>query len=148
MWTDMMEMWQVKQIRVLGAIVLLGALTACNDSSPTTPTPSVPPTTRVFEGNLTRNGATAHDFTPERGGTITATLTTLGGPDGLEVGLGIGNWFAGACSIIFANDRATRGFTLSSQLPQGGPLCVRIYDAAEQIPAGTSVGYAIEVVHP
>ncbi len=138
----------VRRMRVLGAVVLLCALAACDDGTPTGPTtPQGPPTTVVFEGTIGRNGAASHDFTPTRGGSLTATLTSLGGPEGLEVVFALGNWFGNACSIVFANDRATRGSVLPAQLPQGGPLCVRIADGGN-IQAGTIVPYTIEVVHP
>lgn len=141
-------MWQ-KKMRVPGAIVLLCVLAACNDDgTPTGPTtPPAPPTEAVFEGNITRNGAASHDFTPAAGGVVTATLRSLGGPEGLVVGFALGNWFAGACSLVFANDNATEGAVLTGTLSQSGPLCVRIADGGN-IEPGLSVPYAIEVVHP
>jgi hypothetical protein len=136
------------RMRLLGAVVLVGALAACDDTSPIGPTqPPGPPTTVEFSGELTRNGGASYEFTPQFGGTVTATLRDLDGDEELVVGFALGNWFGGACSLVLANDSATQGFTLTGTLTQGGPLCVRIYDVGN-IEGEASIPYTIEVVHP
>lgn len=145
----MREILRLMNVRVAGVILLACVLTACDDETPTGPTtPPGPPTTVVFSGTIARNGSASHEFTPRAGGVVTATLTALGGGSEQAIGFAIGNWFASACSLVFANDRATTGAVLSGTLSQSGPLCVRVADAGDQIPAGTSVAYTIEVVHP
>lgn len=144
----MMEKCHVRYTRVLAAAVLLCALTACDDSSPIAPTqPPGPPTTVTFSGELTRSGAASYDFTPLFGGAVTATITELDGDEELVVGLALGNWFGGACSLVLANDNARGGAVLTGTLTQGGPLCVRIYDVGS-VSEGARIPYTIEVVHP
>lgn len=141
-------MLRFMNVRVLGVVLLACALAACDDGSPTGPTtPPGPPVTVPFSGTIVRSGAATHDFTPAVGGVVTATLTALGGGEGLVVGFALGNWFASACSLVFANDNATTGAVLTGTLSQSGPLCVRIYDVGN-IAADVSIPYTIEVVHP
>jgi len=142
-------MLRLTNLRVLAAVILTGALVACDDTTPTGPTtPGRDPVTVTFSGTLARNGAAAHEFTPAAGGTVTATLTALGGGEEQTIGLALGNWFSGACSLVFANDDAKIGAVLTGTLNQSGPLCVRISDVGDRIASGVTLEYTIQVVHP
>ncbi len=140
-------MLRILNSRAMCVAILACALAACNGDSPTAPTPPGPPVTTPFSGTLTQNSAATHGFSPSAGGVVTATLTALGGGEGLVVGFSLGNQFGTVCSIVLANDNAAGGAVLSGTLTQAGPLCVRVYDVGN-IQAGVTVPYAIEVVHP
>jgi hypothetical protein len=142
-----MEIRDMSKMRVLGAVVLLFALAACDEGTPFSPTPPGPPTTVEFSGELSRGSVAVRDFTPQFGGTVTATLTSLPGNEDFVVSFALGNWFGGACSLVFANDSARQGAVLTGTLSQGGPLCVRIAEVGH-IPEGATVPFTIEVVHP
>lgn len=127
----------------------LGAATACGSATPTTPTPTTPVTfTEVFTGTLTPNGATNHSFIAQSSGTVTLTLTTVAPDSAVAIGIALGTWTGSACQIVIANDRALQGAVLNGAVGQAGSLCVRAYDAAGSLAAGTAVSYEFTVVHP
>jgi len=127
----------------------IGATTACGSNTPTTPTPTTPTTfTEVFTGTLTPNGASNHSFIAQSSGTVTLTLTTVAPDSALAIGVALGTWTGSACQIVIANDRALQGAVLNGAVGQAGSLCVRAYDAAGALPAGTTVSYEFTVVHP
>ena len=143
-------MFSVFNRRTIGGLLLACVCTfaaGCDDEPAiTTPTPSNP-VTDTFGGQLTPNGAVTHSFTASRGGTVTATLKTIGDNTPV-VGFSIGNWNStgSTCSIVKANDAATGGSVLEGTMTNAGPLCVRLYDVGN-LTAATTV-YSIEVVHP
>src|SRR6185436_8860426 len=101
---------------IAGLFILLaaGLTTGCGDddtiTSPTEPT--LPTTvTETFSGTVTRNGATSHPFV-SRGGTVTATITTLSPDSAAVVGLTLGTWNGADCQSVISNDRATQGVTV------------------------------------
>lgn len=140
-------MLRLSNVRVPAVILLACALAACDSESPITPTQPPPPQTTIFQGTVTRNGATTHTFNSSAGGSLTATLTAVGGGDELVVGFSLGNWFGSACSIFFANDSARTGAALTGTLTGPTPLCVRVYDVGT-IEGSAPIPYTIEVVHP
>lgn len=133
---------------MLGVLLLALAAAACDDDvAPTTPTPD--PTTVTFSGAVTPNGARTHEFATAAGGTVTATLTRVAGPEGATIGFSLGTWNAGAsrCSVVLANDEAAQGAVLSGTMSGIGDLCLRMYDAGS-LAAGSAIEYTVEVVHP
>ena len=144
-------MFSVLNRRTIGGLLLacVCAFAAGCDDDPTLPTPTPPnPVTDMFSGQLTPNGAVTHSFNTVTGGTVTATLKTIGSDNTLVVGLTVGNWNATAstCSAVLSNDTATGGSVLTGTMTNTGALCVRIYDVGNITTAVTP--YSIEVVHP
>ena len=123
------------------------ALSACDDDEPVTPPTAPDPVTEILTGSITRNGAESKPFTVSAGGTVTATLKTIGTDNTLVVGFSLGEWIANACLIRYANDAATGGAVLSAAMPSAGTLCVRVYDVGN-VAGGEPVPYSVEVVHP
>ena len=134
--------------RLLGILLLASLVAACDDETPTAPTPVVP-VTDTFTGSIGQNGARIHDFAVSTGGAVTATLRSIGADNTLVVGFSLGTWNATAssCSIVLANERATGGAVLTGTMSALGTLCVRIADVGNIVP-GTTAAYSIEVVHP
>ena len=128
-------------------LLLVGMTAACgNDQTPTAPTATTPTTaTETFEGTVNRNGANTHSFAT-RGGTVTATITTLSPDSAAVVGLSLGTWNGASCQTVIANDRATQGVTVVGTASGSGNLCVRLYDAAGDL--AETASYAVLVVHP
>jgi hypothetical protein len=134
--------------RSLGALLLAGAVAACDDTPTTPTTPPADPKTDVFTGAVTPSGASTHDFAVAAGGAVTATLKAIGTDNTLVVGFSLGNWNSttSACSIILDNSTATGGSFLKGTMTAAGPLCVRIYDVGNIV--GSAATYNVEVVHP
>jgi hypothetical protein len=131
------------------AVVLLGAIAAagCDDDVTNTPTTPSAPVTETFTGQLTANGASTHSFAVAGPGAVTATLKGIGADNTLIVSFALGTWTGSACSVVLANDAATRGAVLTGTMTGIGTLCARIGDLGN-LPAGTTAPYTIEVVHP
>lgn len=123
------------------------AFAACDEEDPVTPPTAPDPVTETISGSITRNGAESKPFTVSAPGAVTATLKTIGSDNTLVVGFMLGNWINDACSVVVANDKATGGSVLTGTMSNAGTLCVRMYDVGN-IPAGQSVAYSVEVVHP
>jgi hypothetical protein len=122
------------------------AASGCGSDTPTTPiTPTLPPTTEQFSGDLSRNGATTHSFTVTGTGTVTSTLNTVAPDSTISIGMALGTWNGTACQVIIANDRAVQGITVTGATTGVGALCVRIYDIGQLT---TTVSYTVTVVHP
>jgi hypothetical protein len=137
-----------RTIRHIPVLIFLGLLTACgNDNPTTTPTNTTIPTsvTETFSGTLTQNGSTTHPFVT-RGGTVTATITTLSPDSTTVVGLTLGTWNGEGCQTVINNDRATQGAVVIGTASTTGNLCVRVYDAAGSLTQPTD--YEVQVVHP
>jgi hypothetical protein len=142
-------MFRLMKPRVLAALCLAVAVSACDDAvTPTQPTPTNP-VTQTFTGSLVQNAAQTHDFAVAAGGAVKATLTAIGADNTVVVGLSLGNWnsTSSSCSIVLANDAATGGSILEGTMTAAGALCVRVYDVGNLV-GSTPVTYSIEVVHP
>jgi len=123
------------------------AASGCGSDTPTTPiTPTLPPTTEQFSGDLNRNGATTHPFTVTGTGAVTATLTTLAPDSTVAIGMALGTWNGTACAIVIANDGAVQGITVTGATSGVGALCLRMSDSGGKLTATAS--YTVTVVHP
>ena len=141
-------MFRLFDKRVLAVALLACAVAACDDdTTPTGPTETPPPTTATFTGTVTQNGASSHPFEVPRAGAVTATLKAIGPDNTLAVSFAIGNWTNDSCVVVLANDRATGGTVLSGTMTAAGSLCARVSDVGN-IAAGATATYTIEVVHP
>jgi len=132
----------------LFAIVLLACfVAACDDDTPTIPTPIVTTVTQTFTGVVTQNGASSHNFDVGGAGAVVATLKAIGTDNTLVVSFALGTWTGTACSLVLANDAATGGAVLTGTMTGVGTLCARVGDVGN-VAAGNGAEYTIEVVHP
>ena len=138
--------------RVLPAVLLLALVVAgCDNSdggSTTAPTVAAPTTTETFTGTLVPQSLNSHNFTMSQSGTVAITLTAVGPPATITVGLGVGIPNGTMCSLSLG-----AGSTVGAQAsttPQiagtsiAGGLCVAIYDIGNLL---NSVDYSITVIH-
>ena len=133
----------------LFAAALLATSAGCgNNSNPTIPTPTpTPGVDETFPGTITTNGAMTFPFTVATGGFVTATLTSIGPDSTTLIGMSIGQYNAGVCSVgsTLSNDKTAQGMTIIASVSSAGTLCLRVYDA------GTITGdttFSVDVAHP
>ncbi len=86
---------------VLFASALLATSAACGDNSnPNIPTPTpTPGVTETFPGSINTNGAMTFPFTVATGGFVTATLTSIGPDSTTLIGISIGTYNGGVCTV-------------------------------------------------
>lgn len=127
---------------------LAAAVAACGGNSPTIPTSPTNPTmvTDTFNGRLTRNGAVTHSFTAAAAGSVSVTLSDLAPDSTLLVGMSLGTWNGAACTLVIANNSATKGTALSGTINSAGNYCVMLNDAGATI--NDPVTYTVTVTHP
>ena len=147
---DMTRVSRNPMRRLSLASLLVASLFAagCNDPLASLVAPTISVTvTESFTGTLTVNGATSHPFsvTSTGGGSVTATLKTVGPDSSAVVGIGLGTWNGTACQIVITNDRAVQTSSLLGTATSTGSLCVRLFDVGQ---IGSPVDYEIEVIHP
>lgn len=137
--------------RVVPALLLVAALgaAACDDNTtPTEPTPPVSVTDK-FSGPLTLNGATTHTFAVAAAGAVTATLTALEPEEDppIAIGIALGTWNATTsfCTLIVANDQATKNALVSGSATGATTLCLRVSDAKGTLTK--TVTYTVDVTH-
>jgi hypothetical protein len=134
-------------------LVAAAVMAGCGDDDPPTAPDTPAPVAKIDtfglpeeQETLTKNGARTHAFTVEQTGSVSATLTSLGGEEGLVVGLSLGTWNGESCQIIIANDKFLKGTSapVSGTANGTGNFCVRIYDVGKLT---GDVGYSIAVTH-
>ena len=137
-----------------GLSALLALSVGCKTTtlSPTVPTA---PVTGTFTGLLNPSGVNTVSFTAVTGGSVTATLTSVG-PDATQtVGFSLGsfNTSTNVCTVSFDNSAALQGAVFNTTASTAGAFCVRIYDngtVANAVAAGTATAftYTITVSYP
>jgi hypothetical protein len=143
--------------RLLAALILGLASTACNPGNstssvitnppPTTPAPAV--TTEIFSGTVDPAGRAIHPFTITlSGGQITVNLTAAGPPASIFMGLGVGLYSsADASCALLTNGSVVTPAGTTPQLAgtlNAGAYCVLVYDAGNQT---AQVSYSVTVNH-
>jgi hypothetical protein len=137
-----------RSIYVRGLLIaLLGAAGACGSNTPATPTTPTPPATvtDTFSGTLNQNGGVTHPFTTASSGSVQVTLTALAPVDTLKIGLSLGTWNGTACTVVIANDAASKTSVVSGTVSSASSLCVRVYDVGN---VKDPISYTVTVVHP
>jgi hypothetical protein len=129
------------------------ACAACSGGSSTgsSTAPSSPPlspTNETFTGTVSVGGSDAHQFVVKlSNGLVTATLTAVGPPPTIAMGLGIGLISSGSCTLLpNGSVIATAGTTpqLSGPNFQNGTYCVAVFDVGQQT---ADVTYSVTVSH-
>jgi hypothetical protein len=136
------------------ASVALLVCTACSGGSNSGPstspstTPPLAPTSETFTGTVAVGGSDFHPFTVKlSNGQVTADLTAAGPPPTITVGLGIGTFANGVCSLLQNGAvLATGGPTpqLSGSNFTTGTYCVAVFDAGNQ---QADITYSVTVTH-
>lgn len=138
--------------RCLACVALL-VCTACsggsNSGSPTPPsTPPLAPTSETFTGTVAVGGSDSHAFVVNlSNGQVTADLTAAGPPTTIAMGLGIGTFSSGVCSLLQNGAVVTTAgptAQLSGSNFTTGTYCVAVFDVGNQL---VDVTYSVTVTH-
>jgi hypothetical protein len=139
-------------LRRIARGVVLAALTALAGACGSTTTVVQPTPITVnesFQGTLIPASAGVFTFTSTlTGGTVVATLTTLGPDSTKTVGLSIGTFNGAVCTVILDNPAATQGFSFNATSSSVGTYCVRIYDNGSTSADNVPYTFSITVSHP
>jgi hypothetical protein len=134
----MLERFAVAALAVLVA--------ACHRiEAPTAPTAG--PFTETFASQLGVRGAAARSFTVNEPGTIDVTLTSIGPPASVEVGLGVGipNSTGNGCNLTRSVVTTASGSPQITVAADSGAYCVRVFDVGNLT---GDVSFSISVLHP
>ena len=117
--------------RILLLTALLLAAIGCNDASTaTSPTTTTSPVTETYSSQFFPGGSAARSFTAASRGTVSITLTSIGPPADLVVGLAVGIPQSSG-SGCYITQSVNTGAASSPQLTvpvDAGSYCVRVYD--------------------
>jgi hypothetical protein len=133
----------------LALLVCAACSGGSSSGSPTTPSsPPLAPTNETFTGTVSVGGSDAHQFVVKlSNGLLTATLTAAGPPPTIAVGLGIGTFSSGTCTLLpNGSNIVTAGTTpqLSGPNFQSGTYCVEVFDVGQQT---ADITYSVTVAH-
>jgi hypothetical protein len=131
-------------VRALLLLTALVSASACNNTTPITPTPATP-VTDTYSGTLSKNGAFTHAFSISTLGSITATIVSLAPNNAQIVGLQLGVWNGTSCTAASSTDVATTGSSITLNASAAGIVCVRLYDVGF---IDDPVLYQLQVTHP
>ena len=131
-------------------LAALAALAGACGSTITSPTTTVATITETYNGTLIASGAGTFSFTTLSGGSVIATLTTIGPDNTKTVGFSLGNFNSATnvCSVTLDNAAAAQGFSFNANTSSIGTYCVRIYDNGSTTTDGVPYTYTITVTHP
>jgi hypothetical protein len=131
----------------LALVVLASLSTGCgsikNLLSPDSASPSN--SSQSFAGTVSVGGSSSFTFTVAQAGTVNVTLTSLGGPS--PVGLGIGTpQGTASCQLATASQSTTAGSSPQLTAKESvGTYCVSVFDSGSLTAATT---FAVTVAHP
>jgi hypothetical protein len=137
-------------LAVLVCVALSAACDNSGDSSTTTSPTAVLLTTETYTGTVQPGGSDSHNFTVSQQGEVDVTLTAVGPPATIFMGLGLGTpgATAGTCTLQASVSIATQASStpqLPVTAPQAGTYCFSVYDIGNQT---APVDYTVTVSHP
>jgi hypothetical protein len=142
------------QMRTFGAICVVAGLltTACDNSGPANTTAAstvnVPTVSDTFPGTLAVQGINTHNFNVAQIGPVTVTMTAVGPPATVSVGLAVGSVSAGVCGLSQTTAVLAQAGTtpqISGNVSAIGIYCVGIFDTGN---LSAPASYSITVTHP
>lgn len=133
--------------RVLLLCVLALAAAGCDDASTATSPTVTSPVTESFNGQFFPGGTAARAFTAASAGTVSITLTQVGPPADVVVGLGVGIPQSTGTGCLLTQVIQT-GASAAPQLTvpvDAGTYCVRLHDTGSLTAAVT---FNVTIVRP
>lgn len=121
-----------------------------NNPAEPDPDPELPIVTEVFEGQISHQTISCHDFELSVDGNVEMQITDLQPLGSLTVGLGLGTpdpEAPGECARFVNDGSVNLGDVLASSGLEAGPYCACVFDVGN-IFVGQDVDYALEVSHP
>ena len=133
---------------VLLALVTVAAA-ACDNSSGTT-APSVVLKSETFTGTIAVGGSsTGINFTASQAGEVDVTVSSLGPPATISMGLAIGvpSTVDTSCAVTTGSGTQVQASAnvLVSSVSSAGPYCLRLFDIGQMT---APINYTITVAHP
>ena len=139
---------------VVALVVVLTAVGCDNSGSSASPSdsstsPSATLTTETFSGIVAVGSSDFRPFTAAQAGGVNVTLTAVGPPSTIFMGLGVGapSPSGSTCDLFPSASTAAQAGT-TPQLAgtvNAGAYCVEVYDIGNQV---TPVTYTVTVTHP
>jgi hypothetical protein len=134
-----------RRAALAGALALSTA--SCDDASTATSPTATSPVTETFTGLFLPGGSAARSITAASSGTVSLTLTQIGPPADLVVGLGIGIPQSNGAGCYLTQSVQTRASS-SPQLSvpvDAGSYCLRLYDPGTLV---AQVAFSVTIVRP
>jgi hypothetical protein len=130
-------------------VTCIGLSAACDNSGggSTTAPSSGPLTTESFSGTIQPTSSDSHTFTVAQTGEIDVTLTSVGPPPTIFIGLAIGTPASdGSCTPLSGATVSTQASSVAqlSGTAAAGTFCVVVYDIGNQT---APVTYTLTVAH-
>ena len=127
----------------LVVIVLAGS--ACDDAATATSPSTTSPVTDTFVGQFPVGGSAARSFSAASAGSAAITLTQIGPPADVTVGLGVGiPQSDGAGCYLTETVSAGAGSQLTVAV-EAGTYCVRLFDTGALT---SQVAFSVTIVRP
>lgn len=132
--------------RLVMLVVAAVAAVSCNkDVVATAPTPDT--TTDTFSSQLGVGGSATRSFVVRTTGMVSVTLTSVGPPSTLAVGLGLGIPMASGngCNLTRSAVTTAGSDPQVTATADSGTYCVRVYDVGNLT---GDVTFSISILHP
>jgi len=129
----------------LGLAALLAA--SCDDASTATSPTTTSPVTETFAGQISPGGSAARSITSASSGTISITLTQIGPPADIAVGLGVGIPQSDGAGCYLTQSTVT-GASSTPQITaavEAGAYCLRLFDTGALT---APVAFSVTIVRP
>ena len=133
--------------RLIAGVLAALALSGCDNASTTTSPTATSPVTETFSGQVIPGGSAARSVTAASSGTVSITLTQIGPPADVVVGLGIGIPQSSG-SGCYLTQTMPAGASVAPQIAvavEAGSYCVRLYDTGALV---TQVAFSVTIVRP
>ena len=134
---------------LIASCALLAALLglACDDGATATSPTTSSPVTETWAGQFAVGGAAARSFNAASAGTASVTLTQIGPPADVTVGLGVGIPQSDGVGC-YLTQTVQAGASSAPQITaavETGTYCVRVFDTGGLT---SQVGFSVTIVRP
>lgn len=136
------------RLPILAAFGLAALLAAsCDDASTATSPTTTSPVTETFAGQVTPGGSAARSFTSASSGTMSITLTQIGPPADIAVGLGVGipQSNGSGCHLTQSIVTAAASTPQITAAVEAGTYCLRLFDTGALT---APVAFSATIVRP
>jgi len=123
------------------------AIAGCDDAATATSPTTTSPVTDTWPGQIPVGGSATRSFSSASSGTATITLTQVGPPADVVVGLGVGIPHADGTACYLTQSMET-GASSAPQITvsvEAGAYCVRVYDIGRLT---SQVAFGVTIVRP
>jgi hypothetical protein len=132
---------------LLASLLAALALAGCDGASTATSPTATSPVTEIFSGQIIPGGSAARSFTAASSGTASITLTQIGPPADVVVGLGIGipQSNGSGCYLTQTAPAAAAAAPQITVAVDAGTYCIRLYDTGSLV---AQAAFSVTIVRP